>query len=452
MRLVWWVACTLASLGSVVAVACSSSDGGAPAPADAGVDQAAPDEDAAVDAGDFGAPSDTYPAYRPSLPQAVNLIGGPTLKDFTVVPVVFATDPEGETAITFMTKYAASPEWRAQVQEYGVGTMTIGTPITLSQPAPATIADPDIRTWLRTQLDGSHPEWGPTDAATLAKTLFFVIYPFGTTVTKGAESSCTFGGYHSVAVLPPDAGAPEAGADAATDAGADLEAGVAPGIPVLYAVSARCTLTELTQRQTTTMILSHELLEVATDPFPSSGYQTVDRDHLVWPIGMHGGEIADLCNVVGAAYPPADLGFTIARAWSNASAAASHDPCGPSPKGEPYFLSFINPTDTYALGAGGAQTKGLRVPVGQTHTYDVLLMSDAPTSGPFAIRATEVPMLPTNAPVLGLSFDRTRGVNGEKVHLAIHAKAALVNGATAIMIESTLGTKRTLWFSIVLLH
>src|SRR4051794_1906384 len=103
----------------MVSAGCSSSDGTA-------------------DAADGGF---AYPAFMPSLPQASNLFGGRTLKDFTVVPVLFAGDPTGARAPEFLTKYAASPEWVAAVGEYGVGAMTIAAPIILNETAPPTISD-----------------------------------------------------------------------------------------------------------------------------------------------------------------------------------------------------------------------------------------------------------------------------------------------------------------------
>jgi hypothetical protein len=107
------------------------------------------------------------------------------LEDFTVVPVIFSGDPGAASVPDFLTRYAASVEWFESVAEYGVGQMTVGGTVTLTEEAPPLISDGEIQKWLRAKLDGTHPEFGPTDDATLRRTLFVLVYPKGTTLSDG---------------------------------------------------------------------------------------------------------------------------------------------------------------------------------------------------------------------------------------------------------------------------
>jgi hypothetical protein len=479
---------------------CSSEDAAQLATADAAISDAG-SEGAPADGGgaDFGAPSDAYPAYTPPpLPTALKRAPlAPVLTDFTVVPVVFAGDTGAANVPDFLTRYAASAEWTASVAEYGVGNMTVGATVTLAEPAPTTISDREIQAWLRAKLDGTHAEWGATDDATLRRTIFLLMYPRRTTLTKeaGRKSCGDFFGYHSAIFPQPvfDAGLPDAagdrssdgggpdaaddasigdgGADAADDgsaedgaadaaaastdgdaadaAGAWIDGGVAR-TPILYAPIARCTATGATEADTTTTFIAHEVIESATNPY-GGGYLLVDVDHFPWSIGMHGGEIADLCNVRGSLWKPPSIGYAIARAWSNAAASVHHDPCVPGPPGEPYFNSFIVPSDKFQINDAptAPMIGGVRVPVGDTRTVDVFLFSDRATPGPGRVMVHEVPMISSNPPALTLALDRMSGVNGEKVHLTITANNAVSNGVTIVALFSTIGTRTSLWFTPV---
>jgi hypothetical protein len=385
---------------------------------------------------DFGAPSTTYPAYPvPTLPQ-IQRGPGSTLTDITVVPVVYAGDPGAADVPAFLAKYAASAEWNASVGEYGGKTMTVGATVTLSEAAPTTMGAKDFVSFLQAKLDGTHPEWGPTDNATFQRTIYLLIYPSGTTLSDvpGRSTCVDFFGFHS-AVAPrlPDGGLPPPGANP---------------VPIVFAAAARCAATGYTDAQTLSAMISHELIEATLSP-TGPGYGQVDTPHQPWAVGMHGSEAADLCNVQGSYWEPPDVGFTIARAWSNAAAAAGHDPCVPGPAGEAYFGSFIAPSDQFPIaGAPGAPMMGgVSVPVGQTRTVDVFLFSDRAVTGPWDVHAVEVSMSPSNPPALSLSLDRTSGVNGEKVHLTITANKSVTQGLTAVMLSSKLGTRETLWFT-----
>jgi hypothetical protein len=427
-------------VASTFVTACSSSGGDAATNDDAGVDTTTTadvaetsvddvgDADASSDTGDAPDLHDVFPAFRPPVPQTASR-GGPTLSDFTVVPVIYAGDSDGASVPDYLAKYAASPELAAQLADYGVGTMTVGTTVTLAGPAPTTIADADLRTWLIGQLDGTHPEWGPTDAATLAKTIYVVVYPTGTAVTdrSGGKSCAAFEGYHDAVPVP------------ATDAGTTSS--------ILYAAIPRCSATGLTAAQVLTLTVGHEILEAATDPFATSkpAYHALDTDHLVWG-GSLGSEIADLCSYEPFFWAPPDIGYTIARSWSNKAAKAYEDPCVPAPPGEPYFNSFVPATDVVSFGT--AKTKGILAPVGVATTFDVDLFSAAATSGPWTVFVNER-ALGADPKVLTIALDASTGTNGDTLHLTLTPKSATPSGHTTLQIVSKLGTQQSLWWVLV---
>jgi len=106
-------------------------------------------------------------------------------------------------------------------------------------------------------------------------------------------------------------------------------------------------------------------------------------------------------------------------------------------------------TDTVTLGGGQIVSKGVNIPVGQTATVEVDLFSDANTNGPWTVSATDVATLRGSASTLTMSWDRTTGQNGEKLHLTITVTAASQYGADGFLIQSQLGTRKNLWLGLI---
>ncbi len=404
-------------------VACGSEAAG---PSDAGDDAAADaGADVVEDAGDFGAPSDTYPAFKPPVPQVVNS-GGQVMPSVNVVPVFFPNDTLEAKSLEFLGKYAGSGEWTAMVSEYGVGASTLGTTVDIGTDPAASMSDTDIQTWLAAHLDGSDAAWGAVDADTLKKTLYVLYYPAATSISMGGSTSCNgFGGYHSEAV-------------------------VANG-KASYAVIPRCKggLAALT------VTTSHEMVEAATDPLPGSeaAYSSVAEADLAWAYFYYGGEIGDMCQTFQSSlYQPTDLGFNIQRSWSDKSAGGYHDPCVPiPPTAGPYFNTAPVQDDTVTVGAFGQtfNLRGTSIKLGETKTVELDLFSDAKTSGPWTVSVYDLQQLRGQAKSLDLSLDRTTGQNGEKVHLTITVVATTLFSAAAYQINSKLGTKETQWIGVV---
>src|SRR5262249_55513367 len=114
---------------------------------------------------DFGAPSSTFPATTPPLPQVISH-GGPVMTAVHGGPIYFGADPERPQLDDFLAKYAASPYWPQQVGEYGVtGPLTID-PAVVANVAPPTDGD-TLKAFVRAEL-------GTIDATTLAHTIYLM--------------------------------------------------------------------------------------------------------------------------------------------------------------------------------------------------------------------------------------------------------------------------------------
>src|SRR5262249_54151560 len=111
---------------------------------------------------------------------------------------------------------------------------------------------------------------------------------------------------------------------------------------VVIALSWSCTPSSLllTPLDTATIVHTHELVEAATDPFPSSGFSTTDPASAAWQLRF-GGEVGDMCEgFPRRIFRPADVGYFIQRSWSNAQMSGFHDPCVPLiPNDGPFFAT-----------------------------------------------------------------------------------------------------------------
>jgi hypothetical protein len=372
-------------------------------------------------------------------------MGGPVLTSPKVYLVVYPSYPYLSDVQAFAQKIGPSTYWPAVTHEYGVGGITYAGTITLTgQTAPTSISSTDVESWVESEITSG--AFGTPDA----QAIYTVVYPSSTTITQpnpistllpGVSSCSGFGGYHDNAVVTTDAGVTQNYA---------------------YAVIPTCS----TDANDLTAVLSHEWVEASTDPFltkaglfsltggPQSAYFIVDTDHTIWAL-LGGGEAGDLCEpeAPDVYYTPSDIGYEVQRTWSNASAMGSHDPCVPALAGQAFFDSAPVLNDTVMFSSsitGSVTTKGVTIPVGQSKTIEVDLFSDGDTGGPWTVTADDVLYkyygsygIPQS---LSFSWDRTSGVNGEKLHLTITVtQASIIAGAHAFMITSTLGKRVAVW-------
>jgi hypothetical protein len=399
---------------------------------------------------DNGAPSTTYPAPHPPLPDLVNAAKGPVLTTPKVALVFYPGDARAAELAAFAGKVAGSTYWPATTAEYGVGALSYAGMFELTgETAPATITQAQIQALVADHLASG--KLGVPDP----QTIYTLVFPAGTTITQpnpitnllGPVVGCQgFTGYHdNVAV-------------ALGDAGTKTE--------FAYAVIPTCSadITSLTS------VMSHEWVEAATDPQitangafgvmsgPNAAFYATDADHAVWSL-LGGGEAGDLCVSASRSVDvtPPDIGYPVQRTWSNIAARASHDPCVPQVAGAVYFAAapVLPQTVTFSTSfTGTVTTKGIVVPVGASGTVEVDLFSDGALSGPITVKAAD--LLSTSygsygfAKTLDFAWDRTQGVNGEKLHLTVTVTASsFLGGAHAFMITATSGTRRQVWPGLV---
>ena len=440
----------LVALSLTLVAACGGSDK-ATSPGDAGSDSAGGGQDApmgTVDASDAAAAGGDvgYPAPHYAMPQVVNLAGGQVLATPKVY-LVFYPSYSYETQLETMAKaLGASTYWAAVAKDYGVGPLALAGTIELTgETPPAMVADADIQTYLGGKI--SSGAFGPPDPSAV----YTIFYPTTTTITLpggilgGNATSCTqFGGYHSDFSL------------ALTDGGTPQN--------FAYAVIPTCTsLQGMTEQDGVTSAVSHEWIEAATDPYPSTGmgidsaYAQVDYDHFIWELLGGGGEVGDMCvGAQGPFYVPTDVGFMVQRTWSNAFAKAGHDPCVPNAATGPYFQSAPmlteNITFSSPLLGGTLQTQGVTIPVGQSKAIEVDLFSDGPTTGPWTVDTVDaIAVYLGQPPTLSFKWDQTKGQNGDKLHLTVTVTAAQAafSGGHPFIITSTLGSRKAEWAGFI---
>jgi hypothetical protein len=375
--------------------------------------------DAAVD----GPAQPGFPAPHPNEPQLVTA-GGPILAAPTIVPITFPNDGYRADIEAFAQRLGASSYWQASAGPYGIAAIQAGPPIHVAMTAPAHTTTAEIDAFVTAQLTGTSPAWGVPDASKI----YSLFYPKSTKLEiPGVGIVCVdiAGGYHAFVEV--------AGVKVAYSAIVECDAGL-DGTHGLDAL---------------TLAISHELIEAASDPFGRGYY--VDPDHYALLALAGSGEIADLCEFTDVWFKPAELGYAVTRTWSNDAALAGHMPCIPALPG-PYFNAAPVVSDQVSFRVLGTDlsTKGVEIPVGGHTTIELDLFSDAPTPGPWQVRAADIDALAGKPPVLSFAFDRTTGQNGDKVHLTIDVLARdAVYNAEPFVIISQLGTTVHTWFAVV---
>ena len=341
-----------------------------------------------------------YPAFHPSMPQ-VKPAGRPPLviANPTIQVVYFAGETAQATYDPVLADYAASAVFSSELAEYGVRSATLAPALTLATSAPGTVPETAVDSFVKSELDGTHAEIGAVDSATLATKEFILIYPASSMVTVGGVDLCTSGatGYHRDVVL---------------GSGARAQVGVVPTCDTGAGVIAGAT---------------YAMVAIATDPLVGlqpQGWAGFGGT-LAQPASF-GGELDTVC-----ADAPATIdGYDVAKIWSNAAAAAYHDPCAPADP-SPYFIAVPLATDPVGTGLG------VSVAAGSFTTIALDLISDGPTSAPWRLGATAVGDLTAT-----FSFDLPTGQNGDVLHMIVGAQAAT---SGVVDITSTLGGVTHTW-------
>jgi hypothetical protein len=349
-----------------------------------------------------------------NVPQVVS-IGGPVLTHPKIVPIFFASDstPVTTDIEAFVLALKGSDYWRQTTSEYGVGDITIGTSIVLTAPVPTT--DTALESFLAQQLDGTHAEFGNVDP----NTIYSVFLPAGAVLQTQFGQSCkAFGAYHS-------------------------ETSNAQGA-ITYALMPRCQ----GGLESLTVATSHEWIEAATDPLPftNGAFQNMDPEHAVWGLAP-GAELGDMCEFLSNAADFQVGTFRVQRTWSNASAAAGHDPCVPAlaapyQGAAPVFAEDLPIQDSEG---NNVTTKGVSVAVGASKTIDLALFSDAPTAD-FTVRAIDAGQIFGGSAELSFALDRPAGHNGDTIKLTVTRTKQGQGGSEFLVVIGAQGQASSLWW------
>ncbi len=424
MRLHWFFVAGIAGLS----LACGGSDpnlnldvdggggtgdGATTLPGDAGADEAAP-----VEAGPYGAPSDTYPAFTPYMGQLTKN-GGAMLTAPVIVTITWDGDGSRSLFEGFGDGIGTSSYWSAAVGEYGVGAATSGPSnhVHVSTAPPAQMSDSDIQNFIKTNVGTLLP-------AATSQTIYVVYLSKSTTLLFNKQNACQagIGGYH----------------DSFSNNGSQ----------VAYAVLPRCG-----SDSGVTAAASHELGEASTDPHPGAGAGLVgfDDPYLVFDLWQRSNdENGDACEFFKDSYytEPQPFPYAVQRLWSNKQGPLGHSPC------QPYAGAYFNMAplemqdiivDLSQLGASSTfKTKGYAAKLGETIQIPLGFYSDA-AAGPWTVTVAE--SNPLVQPVTGrltLSIDpnKTSGQNGEKTFLSVTVKQEGPIKAEMLTVISTLGATK----------
>ena len=389
-----------------------SDDGDAP--------DAAPTPVATIDAGADAA--DAAPTLASVMPQIRNG-SGPTLTAPKAIVISFPGDPIAADYEAAASTIAGSPYWKNTTSEYGVGALTALAPVHLQAAAPASLTDDQIQAVLQRAIDNPANAFPTPDASTI----YTILIPNGTSATgANGGTACGAGGF----------------------AGYHRSFALRNGTTIAYAVIVECQA-----GMAMTRTLAHELAEAATDPFATSSqpaYVGVGPRDLGYVVGSTlGSEVGDMCETTPVYLLPPD-NLKLARIWSNAEAAAGHNPCLPVPPGEAWFFALpaASPPDqvvgTRAKGAMAAIAgSGFALAAGASRTVPLGLMSD-PGTAPWTIAVHEV----TEAGLVTFALDKTTGQAGDVVNLTITAVGDL-SGGVPFAIDSTLGATTHTWLGVV---
>ena len=321
------------------------------------------------------APADAasfQPAFLPPLPQLTSY-GGPVVAQPRLVSVTFRNDARAAQLDTFVASLAGLSSWTSVLAQYGASNVTAMAPVHSTVALGSTVNDSvsggpsDIHDFLTT-LAGAAPD---------ENVVYVLFYPAGAAITIDHAPFVGGEAYHFHFTV----------------AGKNVPYIVAPAPPATVMTVGGQTLAGF---DAMTGFASHEIAEAVTDPLAAAtAVQPVGvaaYGHIPPAFGVVWGnssnsyqaEIGDMCSVNPYAYfKPDGLAFYVQHIWSNAAAAAGHDPCQPRPAGDVYPVSAPELPDPIVTGAG--PTIGITLHEGVPRTIAVKLTSDRPASGPWQL-------------------------------------------------------------------
>ncbi len=361
-------------------------------------------------------------------PPQVSSAGGSVLDAPKVQPIFYTGDASQAQIEQLLQGLPGSSYWKTTTTEYGVGDLVL-LPSIVSTDMPPTTDEA-----LQAALLAEFPTWDP-------ETIYTVFLPDGVVLSAGGSKSCqSFGGYHDEALAQTGMGS---GSGSGSGSG-----GPPPGPGLVYALVPHCP-GAVQPLDEVTLATSHELIEASTDPHPQTApaFLRVDADHFIWG-RTPGGELGDMCEYVQTAGQRLIGDFMVQRTWSNASAAAGHDPCVPA-LSSPYVGAAPELQDVTVMSHGQMiTTKAIPVAPGASVTIPVDVFSDAPT-GVFEVRVEDVKALQGGTPDLTFSLDKPVGANGDKLMLTITraASATSTRGSEFVITARANNLGQSMWWA-----
>ncbi len=420
--------------------ACGSSATSSPAPGsdtqqvpDAGSAAPTPVADAApaVPPADNGAPSTTYPAFKPDMPQLQDN-GGDTLKTPVFVTVTWPGEPNADYYESFGDGLGATDYWTAVTGEYGIGPGASGATnhVRMKAALAASVSDADLDALVDLNASAGAGADASKWPAPTTNTVYILYLPTTSTLKlTGVGDACSVGvgGYH-----------------AATQTG-----------HVSYAIVPQCTNSGAQLKNYTTFSASHELAEAALDARPESsgfGWFGLDDAHASWTVFQQNQvENGDLCEAYRDSIfqttgdKSGNFKFYVQRQWSNKSVLAGHNPCVPATA--TYFNTTLLKPEPITVDLSGqpymasAKTKatGVQIAVGETRTFQIGFFSDAAAPA-WTIAASEgSPFQQTKPTNLEITLDKTSGQNGEKANVTVKVNKLGAERSELVVITSSVG-------------
>jgi hypothetical protein len=315
--------------------------------------------------------------------------GGKTLTALQLVTLTFSTDPNSAQDEAFGDFVVGSTWLKTVSADYGLQSATHLKKMQLTQTVGATVTDAQVQALIAGLLSSGMLPSGD-------QVLYLIYYPPGTkvkSVFNGADTCANLGGGETIG------GYHWEGKNGTT--------------PFAYAVVPTCANESLKNIQSSA---SHELLEAATDPLPSSstGWALTDPNN---PWTFLDGEVADFCE----GYDTTEGGYTLTRSWSNTVAqAGTGDPCIPAPA-TPYYNVTATPTTVQTIAAGQSVTFELKAWSSEQvapWTLSASALTGGLSAGSFSPQ---------------LSLDTTTIGAGQSAHLTVTVPAGTASQASALI-------------------
>ena len=345
---------------------------------------------------------------------------GPVLASPRVQPIYFKGFPYANDIDTFLTRLSASAYWPAVVAEYGVGALSPAVGYPTNVPLPTPLTDKNLPDLLAAALTEGAASLGPARG----DTIYALFFDPATTLTVMDMTLCA-------------RGQPSAYHDEWTIGGVQVPVAIVPSCPTFPGQAA------LSPLEVLTLTLSHELVEAATDPLVLThpAWAGIDREHLLWAIGLNGAEIADLCeNELPLTATPADLGYPVQRIWSNASAHAGTGPCVPVPEGEVYFQAVAEQPERGDFASTTGKTYSLpvmRAGVGLDASARVTFRGGPDT--PASLKAVAFEMDEDNSIALGALVPVTGKLGQAPVSVSVGVSSRTTSGVVPLLVGATSG-------------